>query len=89
MEPFFKHKVTDTESFVVVGDVCCCKVSRVILNSWHECPIKFISLGRLHEDRSGCSTSRLFCFFLMYLLALFMKLTGCFIVLEISSQVFL
>ena len=88
MEPLFKEKVTDTESFVVVGGKSCCKVSRVIPISWHEFPIKFICLGRLYEDRSGCFTSRLFWFFLMYLLALFMKLTGCFTILQISSSVF-
>ena len=39
MKPLFKDKVTDTESFVVVGGICCCKVSRVIPSSWHEFPI--------------------------------------------------
>ena len=88
MEPLFKGKVKDTESFVVVGDICCCKVSRVIPHSWHEFAIKFICLGTYYEDRSGCCTSRLFWLFLMYLLALFLKLTGCFTNLESSAGFF-
>ena len=79
------------ESFlvvVVVKDICCCKVSTVIPNSLHEGHIKFISWGRLYEDRSACSTSKLFLFYLMYLLALVMKLTGCFTILEISPSLF-
>ena len=65
---------------------CCCKVSTVILNSWHEGCIKFIFWGRLYGDRSGWSTSRLFSFYLMYLFALFMKQRGCFTISEISPS---
>ena len=83
-----QHTESFLEVVVVVEDTCCCKVSSVIVNSWHEGTIKFICWGRFYEDRSGCSTSRLFWFYLMYLLVLFMKLTGCFTILEISPSLF-
>ena len=67
----------------------CTRVFFVIPNVWQEYPTKLPGFSKWNSEKAGCSFSRSLKFFLIYLLALLIKLVGCFTISTILSSLFL
>ena len=66
----------------------CTRTSFVLPNFWQESPAKLSVFSKLNHEKAGCSLPRLLIFFLIYLLLLLIKLTGCFTISAILSSRF-